>query len=278
MFILSTSVFSDVIIPTGVTLLTGAKTNETPLTRMIDGSGLSDASLTATLATVTHDSTDPNEARLFDSAPSSVRLDLGGIYDISEVFYWNNNTSASNDVSAITYNFLDSSLAGINTSGAVSIPGPLVLVEMPANQYASETIVQGVRYVDVTFTPRAGATSYAPGEVRLIGSALIFADSFEALPICPAAGSPCALTDTCCNSGCNDLQTDPLNCGSCGNECGTESHCESGICIYACEPICTDGTEPGCCSAGCTDLYIDAYNCGACDVVCPSGLCLGGCL
>ena len=63
MFILSTSAFSDVIVPTDVTLLTGTKTNETPLTRMIDGSGLSDASLTATLATVTHDSTDSNEAR-----------------------------------------------------------------------------------------------------------------------------------------------------------------------------------------------------------------------
>ena len=144
MFILSTSVFSGVIVPTGVTLLTGTKTNETPLTRIIDGSGLSDASLTATLATVTHDSTDPNEARLFDSVPSSVRLDLGGVYDISDVFYWNNNTSASNDVSTITYNFLDSSLVSINTSGAVNIPGPLNLVEMPANQYASGTIVQGV--------------------------------------------------------------------------------------------------------------------------------------
>lgn len=179
MFILSTSAFSDVIVPTGITLLTGTKTNATPLTRMIDGSGLSDASLTATLATVTHDSTDSNEARLFDPTPSSVRLDLGGIYDISEVFYWNTNTGVNNDVSSVTYDFLDLSLASINTSGAVNIPGPLNLVEMPANQYASETIVQGVRYIDVTFTPRAGAASYAPGEVRLIGSALIFSDSFE---------------------------------------------------------------------------------------------------
>jgi len=181
MLILSTSAFSDVIVPTGITLLTGTKTDETPLTRMIDGSGLSDASLAATLATVTHDSADPNEARLFDPAPSSIRLDLGGIYDVSDVFYWNNNSNANNDVSIITYDFLDSSLASTNTSGAVNIPGPLNLVEMPANQYASDTIVKGVRYVDVTFTPRAGASNYAPGEVRLIGSApaLIFSDSFE---------------------------------------------------------------------------------------------------
>ena len=106
----------------------------------------------------------------------------------------------------------------------------------------------------------------------------IFANGFEAALICPAAGSPCAFTDTCCASGCSNLQTDPLNCGSCGNQCGGDSHCDSGICIYTCEPTCTDGTLPGCCSTGCTDLFLDPFNCGACDVVCPSGLCLGGCL
>ena len=107
---------------------------------------------------------------------------------------------------------------------------------------------------------------------------LVFQDSFEALPICPAAGSPCALTDTCCTSGCSNLQADPLNCGSCGNVCGGNSQCDSGICIYACEPTCTDGFQPGCCSTGCTDLFSDALNCGACDIVCPSNLCLGGCI
>jgi len=167
MLVISTNAFSAVVIPTGITLLTGTKTNETPLTRMIDGSGLSDASLVATLSTVTHDSTDLNEARLFDPIVSSVRLDLGGIYDISDVFYWNTNTAGNNDVSTINYNFLDQNLTSVNTSGAVNIPGPLDLAQMPANQYA--TVASGVRYIDVTFTPRVGANSYAPGEIRLLG-------------------------------------------------------------------------------------------------------------
>ena len=181
-FVLSGNACSDVIIPTGVTLLTGTKTNETPLTRMIDGSGLSDASLTATLATVTHDSTDSNEARLFDPVTSSVRLDLGGTFNISDVYYWNTNTGVNNDVSTVTYDFLNSNLISITASGAVAIPGPLNLVQMPANHFAAGEIIQGVRYIDVVFIPREGANSYAPGEIRLSGSSppqLIFSDSFE---------------------------------------------------------------------------------------------------
>jgi hypothetical protein len=180
--ILSVNAFSDVIIPTGVTLLTGTKTDETPLTRMIDGSGLSDASLTATLATVTHDSTDSNEARLFDPATSSVRLDLGGAFNISDVYYWNTNTGVNNDVSTVTYEFLNSNLISITTSGAVAIPGPLNLVQMPANHFATGEIIHGVRFIDVVFIPREGANSYAPGEIRLSGSSppqLIFSDGFE---------------------------------------------------------------------------------------------------
>jgi len=173
MLIISTNAFSEVIIPTSVTLLTGTKTNETPLTRLIDGSGLSDASLVAILATVTHDSTDLNEARLFDPAISSVRLDLGGVYDISDVFYWNTNTSVNNDVSSINYDFLDQTLTSINASGTVNIPGPLNLVAMPSNQYS--TVISGVQYIDVTFTPRAGANSFAPGEIRLLGKKVVTA-------------------------------------------------------------------------------------------------------
>lgn len=168
MLLISTNALSAVIIPTGITLLTGTKTNETPLTRMIDGSGLSDASLTATLSTVTHDSTDLNEARLFDPVVSSVRLDLGGIFDISDVFYWNTNTIGNNDISTINYNFLDQNLASISVSGGINVPGPLNLVQMPANQY-TPAVVLGVRFIDVTFTPRIGANSYAPGEIRLSG-------------------------------------------------------------------------------------------------------------
>ena len=169
LFMLSINTFADVITPIGVTLTSGNKTTETPLTRVIDGSGLSDNSATTTLVSVTHDSTDANEARLFDNITSSIRLDLGASYDISDIYYWNTNTSGNNDVGTISYEFLNSGLVTVSSSGAVTIPGPLNLAQMPANQFTLPTIASGVQYVDVTFTARVGADSYAPGEIRLSG-------------------------------------------------------------------------------------------------------------
>jgi hypothetical protein len=48
---------------------------------------------------------------------------------------------------------------------------------------------------------------------------------------CHVAGfAPYCLPDSECDP-CPDLQTDPQNCGSCGNDCGTEASCISGTCI-----------------------------------------------
>ncbi len=163
------SVFSAVIIPQDVSLLSGTYSNSTPLSKMIDGSGLSDPSLSADLLTVTHNSADANEARLFTSSSASVRLDLGGLRDIEEVFFWNTNTISSNDVSVINYSFLGSDLSIIFNSGNISVPGPLSLNQMPSNLY-SPGLVENVNFVDVTFTRRSGGSSFAPGEVRFTGT------------------------------------------------------------------------------------------------------------
>jgi hypothetical protein len=79
--------------------------------------------------------------------------------------------------------------------------------------------------------------------------------------------SSCSLDDTC-DGACADLQTDPLNCGACGN------FCDSGICSGGvCE--CTEGLTN--CDGTCTDLLTDGQNCGqcgtTCGIYCASGTC-----
>lgn len=77
-----------------------------------------------------------------------------------------------------------------------------------------------------------------------------------------------------------DVQSDPLNCGSCGNACpvfpNAVSHCRLG----GCSAICL-GTFEGCDSNlanGCeTNLATDRRNCGRCRHECaPSQMCRDG--
>jgi hypothetical protein len=61
----------------------------------------------------------------------------------------------------------------------------------------------------------------------------------------------CAPFVMCCYGMCWDTDTDPSNCGMCGNVCS--------------------GTTPGCCSGSCKDLDSDNNNCGSCGNVCTGG-------
>jgi Cys-rich repeat protein len=48
---------------------------------------------------------------------------------------------------------------------------------------------------------------------------------------CGGCGAPaCATGDTCCAGVCADTQTDPKNCGTCGNACGGTIGCSGGNC------------------------------------------------
>ncbi|NOY89787.1 MAG: hypothetical protein GXP55_01165 [Deltaproteobacteria bacterium] len=89
-------------------------------------------------------------------------------------------------------------------------------------------------------------------------------------PICP---SP---TQTDCGTpiGCVDLQTDPLNCGSCGIDCGSGT-CDAGACTgTSCVGARTE------CFGTCVDLASDTMNCGGCGrgcaaaETCVSGACV----
>src|SRR5690349_98443 len=80
-----------------------------------------------------------------------------------------------------------------------------------------------------------------------------------------APGGPnCVAPLTTCNGDttCHDLQSDPANCGSCGNACGTGLVCSAGACVSSCAAGTTD------CSGACVDLSKSASNCGTCGNAC----------
>jgi endo-1,4-beta-D-glucanase Y len=84
-----------------------------------------------------------------------------------------------------------------------------------------------------------------------------------------AAPDPCTPLVTC-SSGCVDVQSDPANCGSCGNACGSGATCTAGRCVISC----ASGLQA--CSGVCVDVQTDPSNCGSCGNACPSGVCASG--
>ncbi|MCI0566732.1 MAG: hypothetical protein L0Z52_00900, partial [Acidobacteria bacterium] len=77
-----------------------------------------------------------------------------------------------------------------------------------------------------------------------------------------------------CSGECVYYLTDPLNCGACGNVCGSDSHCSQGTCVTVC-PV---GTTL--CGDTCVDLQNDPVNCGSCgnacgdNQICTTGACV----
>ncbi len=91
----------------------------------------------------------------------------------------------------------------------------------------------------------------------------------------PAKKSPGGTTAACtgsesrCDGGCTDVQTDPNNCGACGTVCPAGQGCTAGGC--ACPAPSTT------CGSQCVTVQTDATNCGACGKACRTGeVCQGG--
>jgi hypothetical protein len=74
------------------------------------------------------------------------------------------------------------------------------------------------------------AAACALGQARCAGTSVETCDDAGVWSITADCGSP---TPSCCTGACTDLQTDPTNCGACGNVCNaaTNPSC-SGRCTY----------------------------------------------
>jgi len=79
-------------------------------------------------------------------------------------------------------------------------------------------------------------------------------DDEDAIP-CPRGASDC-------NGHCVSLDSDPDNCGECGNDCGEQS-CAGGKCVDECP------AETASCGAACPDTQSDPAHCGGCFAKCP---------
>ena len=77
----------------------------------------------------------------------------------------------------------------------------------------------------------------------------------------------CPTSAACCNGTCTAVNSDPHNCGACGNVCPASAPtCNQGTCSTG-GPTCPPGT----------DYMFDGLNCGACGHVCdPIEVCSFG--
>jgi len=86
-------------------------------------------------------------------------------------------------------------------------------------------------------------------------------------------GPVCGAGQVCCLDGCQDLRSDPRNCGGCGRACAAGDVCVDGACrrTDACGPggLCVRGQL--CCDDRCIDVLNDRANCGACGLTCRAG-------
>ena len=91
-----------------------------------------------------------------------------------------------------------------------------------------------------------------------------------------ATEAGCSDAETFCDDGgtCVNEETDPKNCGGCGNDCTLAPHvdpntttCNGGQCVYACAPGFADdcGGDAG---AGCPTSLSTPANCGSCRHAC----------
>jgi hypothetical protein len=90
------------------------------------------------------------------------------------------------------------------------------------------------------------------------------ADGYACVSSCPdTAAVACTL------SSCVDVQTDPNDCGDCGNSCAPALHaqpsCDKGVCGTTCNAGYTA------CDGVCVDLNGDAAHCGTCKNACDAG-------
>lgn len=88
---------------------------------------------------------------------------------------------------------------------------------------------------------------------------------------CDDGADGCRDGESRCDGVCVATDSDPANCGSCGNMCAADLVCASGTCGSTCPADTTD------CARSCVDVDTDARHCGGCGRACGAGeSCVGG--
>jgi Lamin Tail Domain/Stigma-specific protein, Stig1/Putative metal-binding motif len=97
-----------------------------------------------------------------------------------------------------------------------------------------------------------------------------------ACPVWPTVVEVCNEEDDDCDGDVDEdfnLHSDPLNCGTCGNDCTAGGLvCAAGTCMLTCPPGTTN------CSGACVDTDTDPDHCGACSNGCAFDNALATCL
>jgi len=110
----------------------------------------------------------------------------------------------------------------------------------------------------------ACVTSGASGFANVNGDP---ADGCEyACPVWPTVAEVCDEVDNDCDGDVDEdfnLQSDPFNCGTCGNDCSVLGQvCAAGQCVLTCPPGTTN------CDGACVDTDTDPDYCGDCTTSC----------
>jgi hypothetical protein len=136
----------------------------------------------------------------------------------------------------VTYNAMKVPLDG-GTASSLSLGGPSPSPMAMKINYPSAMAVNGSgAYLAGYFEDYIGTTAWKTrrGTVVRLGS-------------CDAGACDCPAKDVVCSGACVDVDTDPMNCGTCGYRC--KEGCVGGVCQCASSEI---GCGGNCCAAGTT--------------------------
>jgi hypothetical protein len=103
----------------------------------------------------------------------------------------------------------------------------------------------------------------ATGDGRNAGDA---ANGSPAVGDEPDEGLICPTGVTLCGGRCVETDSDPENCGACGQACSPGTVCSGGGCIV----VCLGGSTL--CGVACVDTRDDPSNCGSCGARCAVGM------